>query len=128
MKVIYRHYEPNPGLEELHAQIYSEATCRTVSGEEIKARYMDSKKDPKTTLYALTESGAPLAYVQATDSTSHLGRTHLSYPWALPACPMEAQEKIFDEVLAYLLQREQTVEITAPQVLDVKGIEERVKF
>ncbi|MFX1282722.1 MAG: hypothetical protein ACFFB5_03670 [Promethearchaeota archaeon] len=128
MKVIYREYEPNQGLEELQAKIYSEVTGRTVSGEEIRARYKDQKKDPKTTIYALTESDEPLAYVQATDSTSHAGRTHISFPWALPACPSEVQEKIFDEVLAYLLQRELTDEITAPQVLDIEGIEERIKF
>lgn len=128
MKVIYWEYEPNQGLEELQAKIYSEVTGRPASGEEIRIRYKDQKKDPKTTLYALTEDNALLAYVQATDSTSHIGRTHISYPCALPACPVKTQEKIFDEVLVYLLQREQTVEITAPLVLDVEGIEERIKF
>ncbi|MFX1515933.1 MAG: hypothetical protein ACFFC6_06460 [Promethearchaeota archaeon] len=128
MKIIYRHYEPNQGLEDFQAKIYSEVTARPTSGEEIRARYKDQKKDPKTTLYALTEEGAPLAYVQATDSTSHIGRTHISYPWALPACPADVQEKIFDELLTYLLQREHTVEITAPLVLDVEGIDERIEF
>ncbi len=128
MKVVYRYYEPNQGLEEMQAKIYSEASGRPVSGEEIRARYKDQKKDPKTTLYALTETGEPLAYVQATDSTSHIGRTHISYPWALPACPVEVQEKIFDEVLEYLLQRVQTLEITAPLIINVEGIEERISF
>lgn len=128
MKVIYRHYEPDQGLENLQAKIYSEVTGRPASGEDIKARYKDQEKDPKTTLYALTEDGAPLAYVQATDSTSHIGRTHISYPWALPACSVEVQEKIFDEVLTYLQQRKQTLEITAPLVLDVEGVEERIEF
>ncbi len=128
MKVVYQYYKPDQGLEDLQAKIYSEATGLSASGEDIRARYEDQKKDPKTTLYALMDNGAPLAYVQATDSTSHIGRTHISYPWALPACPVEVQEKIFDEVLTYLLQRGQTLEITAPLVLDVEGIEERIKF
>ncbi len=128
MQVVYQYYKPDQGLEDLQAKIYSEVTGRPASGEEIRARYKDQKKDPKTTLYALTEEGAPLAYVQATDSTSHIGRTHISYPWALPACSVEVQEKIFDKVLAYLLQREKTLEITAPLVLDVEGIEERIQF
>ncbi len=128
MKVIYRHYEPNQGLEDLQAKIYSEASGRPASGEEIRAKYKDQKKDPKTTLYALTEDGDPLAYVQATDSSSHIGRTHISYPWALLGCPAEAQEKIFDEVFEYLLQREQTFEITAPLVINVEGVDKRIEF
>ncbi|MFX0014733.1 MAG: hypothetical protein ACFFB2_00965 [Promethearchaeota archaeon] len=128
MKVIYRYYKPDQGLEDLQAKIYSEVTGRPVSGEDIRSRYKDQKKDPKTTIYALTEDGAPLAYVQATDSTSHIGRTHISYPWALSACPAGVQEKIFDELFAYLLQREKILEITAPLVLNVEGIDERIEF
>ncbi len=55
VKVIYQYYKPDQGLEDLKATIYSEATGRPVSGKDIKARYRDQKKDPKTTLYALTE-------------------------------------------------------------------------
>jgi hypothetical protein len=128
MKVVYQYYEPEKGLENLQAKIYSEVTGRPASAEDIRARYKDQKKDPKTTLYALTEDGAPLAYIQATDSTSHIGRTHISYPWALPTCPTQVQEKIFDELLTYLLQREHTLEITAPLVIDIEGIDKRIEF
>ena len=128
MKVIYKHYEPNQGLEELQAKIFSKVSGQPASAKEIKAKYKDQKKDPKTILYALTEDGDPLAYVQATDSTSHKGRTHISYPWALAVCPLEIQEKIFDEVLAYLLKQEKILEVTAPLLINVKGFEERIKF
>ncbi|MFX0114618.1 MAG: hypothetical protein ACFFB3_08725 [Candidatus Hodarchaeota archaeon] len=128
MKAVYRYYEPNQGLEELQARIYREASGLPASAEDIRARYNDQKKDPKTTLYALTEDGEPLAYVQATDSTSHPGRTHMSYPWALPSCPAETQNKIFDDLLSYLKQRDETLEITIPLVAESKNIEERIRF
>ncbi|MFW9916034.1 MAG: hypothetical protein ACFFGZ_10545 [Candidatus Thorarchaeota archaeon] len=128
MKVAYRYYEPNQGLEELQARIYTEASGLPASAEDIRARYKDQKKDPKTTLYALTDDGEPLAYVQATDSTSHPGRTHMSYPWALASCPAEAQNKIFDDLLIYLKQRKETLQITIPLVAESKNIEERIQF
>ena len=86
------------------------------------------KKDLKTTRYALTEDGEPLAYVQATNSTSQVGRTHISYPWAMPSCPVEVQEKIFDDLLAYLKQRKETLEITSPIVAYSLNIEEKIQF
>ncbi|MFQ5980521.1 MAG: hypothetical protein ACE5OZ_20475 [Candidatus Heimdallarchaeota archaeon] len=47
-----------------------------------------------------------------------MGETHIGYPWALPECPVEAQEKIFDELLAYIKQREATLPIRAAAASD----------
>ena len=114
-------------MEELQARIYTEASGRPASADEIRARYKDQKKDLKTTRYALTEDGEPLAYVQATDSTSQVGKTHISYPWAMPSCPVEVQEKIFDDLLAYLKQRKETLEITSPIVVDSLNIKDEIQ-
>jgi len=112
MIIKYQYYEPNKGLEEQQAKIYTEAAEIPVTAEEIKARYESEKIDPKTVRYALTEDGKMLAYVQARDYPA-VEETHIGYPWALPECPVETQEKIFDELLAYIKQREATLKIRA---------------
>jgi hypothetical protein len=63
------------------------------------------------TRYALTEDGEPLAYVTARDSSSGEGRTYIGYPWKMPDCPEEVQLKIFDELLSFLEERDETKEI-----------------
>lgn len=119
MEVQYRHYEPNQGLEDQQAKIYTECANpgRAITGEEIQQRYEAEKIDPKTIRYVLSKEGQMLAYVQARDYPT-LEETHIGYPWALPECPIEAQEKIFDELLAYIKQREETLPIRASAAID----------
>ena len=33
--------------------------------------------------------------------------THLGFPWALPECPEEVQERLFEEMLDYIKTREE---------------------
>lgn len=107
MKVVYRNWEPNKELEELQVKIYNEnnPNPQPVTAQQIIERYKREKIDPKTVRYALDEEGNPLAYIQARDY--EIGEeTHLGYPWALPNCPKEVQDKLFDEMLDYVKQRE----------------------
>ncbi|MHA1978495.1 MAG: hypothetical protein ACW98I_16445 [Candidatus Hodarchaeales archaeon] len=112
VKIQYLSYEKNAGLEELQAQIYNtnHPDSPTVKAEEITKRFEKEKIDPKTVRYALSETGSPLAYVQARDYPESK-ETHLGYPWALPDCPAEVQNKIFDEMLAYIQTRDVGYEI-----------------
>jgi len=112
MKVIYRTYEPDQGLEEIQATIYTSVTGLPVTAREIRERYEEENIDPETVRYALGDDGKPLAYVQARD---YEGReTHVGYPHSLPGCPPEAREKIFDDLLDYLIRREKKMEILMP--------------
>ncbi len=110
MDVIYREYEPNQELEELQAKLFSEVADFPVTGKEIQFRYNQEKIDPKTVRYAFNSKGELLAYCQARDY-AQLGQTHLGYPWAVPDCPREVQNKLFDELLQYLQQRKSTLSI-----------------
>ncbi|MFX0063107.1 MAG: hypothetical protein ACFFC7_13095 [Candidatus Hermodarchaeota archaeon] len=126
MKIVYRYYEPNQGLEDIQAKIYTEVSGLPATAAQIRERNL--RRDPKITRYALTEEGKPLAYVTARDSGSHVGRTYIGYPWALPDCPLEVQQKIFDELIAYLKTREKTLEIATTIVVTAKIAEEQIKF
>jgi hypothetical protein len=109
MKVVYKVWEPDQGLEDIQARIFSEASGIPERAELIRQRNLE--RAPEMTRYALTEDGEPLAYVTARDSSSGEGRTYIGYPWKMPDCPEEAQLKIFDELLSYLQGREETKEI-----------------
>ncbi|MFX0092415.1 MAG: hypothetical protein ACFFBD_11680 [Candidatus Hodarchaeota archaeon] len=126
MKIVYRHYEPDQGLEEIQAKIYTEVSGLPATAAQIRERNL--RREPETTRYALTEEGEPLAYVTARDSGSHVGRTYIGYPWALPGCPSEVQEKIFDELFAYLRKREKTLEIATTIVVNAKIAKEQILF
>ncbi|MFW9788007.1 MAG: hypothetical protein ACFFE1_10055 [Candidatus Thorarchaeota archaeon] len=109
MKVKYTVWEPDKGLEDIQAQIFSAASGIPERAEVIRQRNL--QRAPEMTRYALTEDGEPLAYVTARDSSSGEGRTYIGYPWTMPRCPEEVQIKIFDELLSYLDKREETKEI-----------------
>ena len=126
MKVVYRYYQPSQGLEEIQAKIYTTVSGLPATAEEIRAQNM--KKDPKTTRYALTADGVPLAYVSSRDSRSHVGRRYISYPWALPDCPVAVQERIFDDLLAYIKQRINPLEIATGVILESRTAEEQTEF
>ena len=107
MKVVYRKWEPNKDLEEFQAEIYNEnnPTPQPITAQQIIERYKREKIDPNTVRYAFDEEGNPLAYIQARDYDS-AKETHLGYPWALANCPKEVQDKLFDEMLEYIKQRD----------------------
>jgi len=102
--VNYRMYEPNKGLEEFQATIFNQANNRNVTAKEIQERFENEKIDPKTVRYAFNSDNKPLAYVQARDYPG-IGETHVGYPWAMPHCPPEVKDKLYDDLLAYVKTR-----------------------
>ena len=75
MDVKYTIWEPDKGLEEIQAEIFSHASGIPERAELIRRRNM--QRAPEMTRYALTEDGKPLAYVTARDSSSGEGRTYI---------------------------------------------------
>ncbi len=109
MEVKYTVWEPDKGLEDIQAKIFSHASGIPERAEVIRDRNL--QRAPEMTRYALTNEGEPLAYVTARDSSSETGRTYVGYPWTMPSCPSDVQLKIFDEMMTYLDAREGTKEI-----------------
>ncbi|MFX0183197.1 MAG: hypothetical protein ACFE95_08985 [Candidatus Hodarchaeota archaeon] len=128
MKVIYRHYEPNQGLENQQAKVYTEVSGLPADAEEIKKRFKGEKRDPKSARYALTEDGQLLAYVQTSEWVARPGTYIISYPWALPECPPEVQGKIFDELFAWLKTTIHPQVIAGEVVFNTPTTDERIKF
>jgi hypothetical protein len=126
LKIIYKNWEPDQGLEDHQAKIYTEASGLPATADQIRERNLS--RDPKFTRYALSDKGEPLAYVTSRDASSERGRTYVSYPWTLPNCPKKAQNKIFDEQIAYLKNREETTEIATTFVLGSKIIKDQIKY
>ncbi|MFX1565440.1 MAG: hypothetical protein ACFFCH_05565 [Promethearchaeota archaeon] len=126
MKIVYRHWALDQGLEDIQAKIYTEASGLPVQAEQIRARNMS--RDPKMTRYALTENGDPLAYITARDSTSEKGRTYIGYPWTMPGAPPEVQAKLFDDLFAFLKKRKETEEIATTVVLTAKIAEQQLTY
>ena len=107
MKITYRFYEPDQGLEEVQAKIYNEVLNRSpdsafgeVTSEQIKQRYLTEKKDPQGVRYAFDEEGNPLAYIQTTINKTP-PQTWIGYPWGTEKCPIEVKEVLFSEMLEY---------------------------
>jgi hypothetical protein len=104
MEINYKNYEPNQGLEEIQAKLYSMNNNREVKGEDIQKRFEEEKIDPKSVLYAFTENNEPLGYVQARDYPQ-LGQIHMGRPWTTPECPEEVKDKLFNELFSYMVSR-----------------------
>lgn len=109
MKVEYHFYGPDKGWEEIQANLYNNVLERMpysvfhpVSGERIKERFNFEKKDPQMVRYALSESGEPLAYIQASLSGNQVW---IGYPWAVEKCPSEVQEKLFSDMFTYVKEK-----------------------
>jgi hypothetical protein len=126
LKVVYRHWEPDQGLEEIQAKIYSKASGLPARAEQIRARNLS--RDPKMTRYALTEDGEPLAYITSRDSSSERGRVYIGYPWTMPAAPTEVQETLFDELFGFLKKRKNTEEIATTVVFTAKIADKQLAY
>jgi hypothetical protein len=126
MKVVYTHWKPEQGLEELQAKIYTTISGLPATAEQIRERNLS--RSPEMTRYALTGDGKPLAYTTARDSTSRPGVTYIGYPWAMKGCPAKVQEKIFTELFEYLKRRKQTTVISTTLVYSSKIFDEQLRF
>ncbi|MFX0167960.1 MAG: hypothetical protein ACFE89_01275 [Candidatus Hodarchaeota archaeon] len=126
MKIKYQTFEPNKGLGELQATIYTTASGLPARAEEIEQRNIN--RGAEMTRYALTETGDPLGYITAYDSDTDIGRSNIGYPWTMPNAPTEVQTRLFNDMLTYLKSRETTREIRTAVVLTSKIADQQLAF
>ena len=126
MKIVYRHWEPDQGLEEIQAKIYTKASGLPARADQIRLR--NESRDPKMTRYALTETGEPLAYITSRDSSSERGRVYIGYPWTMPDAPTEVQQTLFDELYGFLKKRKETEEIATTVVFTAKIADKQLAY
>lgn len=126
MKIVYKKWNADDGLEDMQAQIYTEASGLPAQGWQIRDRNIQRGED--ATRYALTEDGKPLAYVTSSVSDSEPGRANIGYPWTMPDCPPEAQKKIFKEQFEHLKSRDDVNRITTGIVLRSKIKDKQEEF
>lgn len=116
MDIVYRKFQPNEGLEEIQAEIFVTAQNRIPDRDypvppkdevvkQIKERNENDPPDVNAFRYALTSDGKPLAYVQS-HFMNRFNATEISYPHAMDECPPEVQDKLFKEVLNYIVDRD----------------------
>ena len=125
-KVIYKNWTPDQKLEEFQAKIFTEVSGVPASADEIRER--NNQRDAEMTRYALTENGEPLSYVTCRDEAANPGRSYISFPWALPNCPPDVQEELFNHQLSYLKSREKTKEIKSVFVLNPEITKTQFEF
>ena len=123
MEINYRFYEPNQGLEEIQAKIFSQANNQVVTGKEIQERFEREKIDPKTVRYAFTKDNKPLAYIQARDY-ENIREVHIGRTWSMPDCPEEVKIKMFDNLLTYMKGRKSELRLK----FKTSGEPEQIKF
>ncbi len=126
MKVVYKNWIADEGLEDIQAEIYTGASGLPAQGWQIKERNI--QRGPDLTRYALTEDGKPLAYVTSATDLDRKGRALIGYPWSLPDCPPDAKEKIFNEQLAYLESKDDIEEIITAVVLNSKISDQQLEW
>lgn len=104
MKIEYKYYGPNQGLEGLQAKLYNEASGQSTTEKELEE--IHKSRDPKMMRYALTSEEKLLNIVTARKSKSQPERVYINYPCAVSECATEVQETIFNELNIYLTNKE----------------------
>jgi len=126
MKVIYRHYEPEQNLEEIRAKIYTTASGLPATADQIRLQALN--RDPKLMRFAFTDKDEPLAYISASGSDSQPWTIGMGYPWALPGCPSNVQEKLFKDLVSYIKENKKIQEIVTGVALTSKIADEQIRF
>jgi hypothetical protein len=126
VEINYKKWEPNKGLEEIQAKIYTEVSGLSANAAQIGPR--NDRRGAEATRYALTKDGAPLAYVTSYSDPSDSSRAGIGYPWAMPDCPKEAQDKIFNDLFSYLKENEEIREIRTGIVVNSKIKNEMIEY
>jgi SOS response regulatory protein OraA/RecX len=128
MKVIYKNWEKDQGLEEIQAKIYTGVSGlpTRATAEEIAAR--NNRRGPEMTHYALTENGEPLAYITSNIDDDEPWEALIGYPWAMPECPPEVQEKIFNDQLNHLKRKESLQKLVTAVILASKIADKQQQF
>ncbi|MFW9963551.1 MAG: hypothetical protein ACFFCX_08310 [Candidatus Sifarchaeia archaeon] len=126
MNVVYKKWNPDEKLEDAQAKIYTGVSGLPARPEEIKPRNIQRGED--STRYVLSKDGAPLAYVTSWVNDENPTEGGIGYPWAFPECPLEAKEKIFDELFNHLRKDKKLKDIRTGIVLTSKIANDQIKF
>ena len=126
MKIVYKNWEPDQGLEDAQEKIYTTVSGLAAQAEQIRARNIE--RGNEATKYALTKEGEPLAYVTSYEYRDDTNRVGIGYPWSMEDCPTEAKEKIFNELMEHLKAKDDVGEIRTSVVLASKIKDEMVEF
>lgn len=126
MKIVYKNWETDQGLEEAQEKIYTTVSGLAARADQIRGRNIE--RGNEATKYALTEEGEPLAYVTSYEYGDDTNRVGIGYPWSMEDCPTEAKEKIFNELMAHLKAKEGVGEIRTSVVSASKIKGEMVEF
>lgn len=126
MKVQYKKWESGKGLDEIQATIYEEVSGLPARGELIAAR--NDERGTDATRYALTEDGKPLAYVTSANDTDEPTRGFIGYPWSMKDCPVEAKDKIFNELMDHIYSKDGINQIRTTVLIGSKTKKEQIKY
>ncbi|MHA3965078.1 MAG: GNAT family protein [Candidatus Thorarchaeota archaeon SMTZ1-45] len=126
MDVVYKKWNPDEGLEEVQAKIYTGVSGLPARPEEIKPRNIRRGED--STHYVLSKEGEPLAYVTSWINDENPTEGGIGYPWSFPECPLEAKEKIFSELFTHLKKEKKLKDIRTGIVLSSKIAKDQIKF
>lgn len=126
MNVIYKKWNPDEGLEEAQAKIYTGVSGLPTRPEEIKPRNIQRGED--STRYVLSKDGEPLAYVTSWINDENPTEGGIGYPWSFPNCPPDAKEKIFNELFDHLRKDKKLKDIRTGIVLNSKIAKDQIKW
>ncbi|MHA1137291.1 MAG: hypothetical protein ACTSSE_12470 [Candidatus Thorarchaeota archaeon] len=126
MKVQYKNWESGKGLEEIQAKIYTEVSGIPVNPEQIGPR--NDERGTDATRYAFTKEGEPLVYITSDIVDADNGRVLVGYPWSLPECPIEVKDKLLNDMIDHLKNKEGTQTIITSVVLQSKTKNEQIEY
>ncbi len=126
MKIKYKNWESGKKYEEYQAKIYTEVSGIPVNAEQIGPR--NDQRGAEATRYAFTEEGAPLAYITSDVVDADLGRVLVGYPWSLPGCPTEVKDKLLNDMIDHLKNKEGTQTIVTNVGIQSKTSDEQIAY
>ena len=115
LNVTYENYLPKQGLEESQAKIWLDAQHRLGDSvfplpkleeviQQVKERHETEKPEAEGIRYAYSEERDLLAYVQSRDAP-YFNATEVSFPWATEECPRKVQDRLFSDMVKYIINR-----------------------
>jgi hypothetical protein len=126
MKVEYKNWESGKKYEEVQARIYTEVSGIPANPEQIGPR--NDGRGADATRYAFTKDGEPLAYITSDVVDENQGRVLVGYPWSLPGCPVEIKDKLLNDMIDHVKNKEGTRTIVTSVVLASKTSDYQIAY
>ena len=96
--------DPTIDFDKAQADIYNNVvekyTGERISAEDVRKRTKRDRFDADGMMFAFSKNNKPVAYIRYYIYPS--GRLYIGYPWSTPDCPVEVQDKLFDNLKEYL--------------------------